>query len=569
MPQSKRWIIPSSITPEADTNLAPFPPVVRQLLFNRGYATEPEARAYLNAETLFEADPFRLTGMGPAVERLRYALEHAEPVAIYGDYDVDGVTATALLAQTLRALGGNVRGYIPNRFDEGYGLNNEALDALKADGVKLVITVDCGIRSPQETQHAREIGLDLIISDHHHPATGELPPALAVINPKQPGDTYPDKSLAGVGIAYKIAEALLKQKPASVKLQPEDLLDLVALGTVADLAPLTGENRKLVRAGLRQIRQTKRQGLYALANVAEMVIGRTTAGQIGFILGPRLNAAGRLESALAAFDLLTTTDFMQAGQLAQQLDVQNRQRQALTKQIQEKAEILATSDEKEPCLLVAVDKEFNAGVVGLAASRLAEKYYRPAIVAAQGETETRGSCRSIPEFHITDALDKCASLLVRHGGHAAAAGFTVQNENLPELLNRLKSIAEQELGGRELRASLSADQEIRLRDLSYDLLHQLSELEPTGYGNPEAVFVSRDVKIRSSRTVGAEGKHLKLTFEDERGASLDAIGFRLGDLQPTLPPRVDVIYTFEPNEYNGRTTLQLNLKDVKPAGTGD
>jgi single-stranded-DNA-specific exonuclease len=440
--------------------------------------------------------------------------------------------------------------------------------------------VDCGIRSPKEAQHAREIGLDLIITDHHHPAAGELPPALAVINPKQVGDLYPEKNLAGVGIAYKMAEALLQVRgsgatfgpdgsPLRMGLHLEELLDLVALGTVADLAPLVGENRKLVRRGLQQLRQTKRQGLYSLANVAEMVIGKTTAGQIGFILGPRLNAAGRLESALAAFDLLTTTDVMLAGQLAQQLDVQNRQRQALTRQTQEKAEALATADEKEPFLLIAVDKEFNAGVVGLAASRLTEKYYRPAIVAAQNESETRGSCRSIPEFHITDALDLCADLLVRHGGHAAAAGFTVKNENLPALIERMKSIAEDQLCNKDLRPNLAADQEIHLSELNFDLLKNLAYFEPTGYGNPEAVFVSRDVKVKASRAVGMDGKHLKVTFEDERGMTVDGIGFRLGDMQATLPARVDVLYTFEPNEYNGRTTLQLNLKDVRPVGMVD
>ncbi len=569
MPNSKHWIIASPITAEADTNLTKFPPILRQLLYNRGYPTDAEARAFLKAETDFTADPMQMTGMGAAIERICFALQQAEPIAIYGDYDVDGVTATALLVQTLRALGGNADGYIPNRFDEGYGLNNEAVDELKAKGVRLVITVDCGIRSPDEAAHARDIGLDLIISDHHHPAPGELPPAFAVINPKQPGDIYPDKNLAGVGIAYKMAEALLSSQPPSVSFDLTDLLDLVALGTVADLAPLVGENRKLVRRGLKQIRETKRQGLFSLANVADMVIGRTTASQIGFILGPRLNAAGRLESALAAFDLLTTTDFMLAGQLAQQLDIQNRRRQDLTRQTQEKAEALATAEEKEPFLLVAVDKEFNAGVVGLAASRLTEKYYRPAIVAAQGETETRASCRSIPEFHITDALDQCKDLLVRHGGHTAAAGFTVRNENLAELIVRMKSIAEEQLCNRDLRRSLQADIEIPLSELNFELLKHLTYFEPTGYGNPEALFVSRDVRVKSSRAVGMDGKHLKVAFDDGRGMSVDGIGFRLGDMQATLPPRVDVMYTFETNEYNGRSSLQLNVKDLKATGTAD
>jgi single-stranded-DNA-specific exonuclease len=569
---TKRWNIHSTISAEADSNLAGFQPILRQLLFNRGYGTEAEARAFFSGEPSFDTDPLQLTGMAAVVDRLRSAIERGEPLAIYGDYDVDGVTATALLVQTLERLGGKVFPYIPNRFEEGYGLNREALNHLKEDGVKLVVTVDCGIRSPEEAQYGRDIGLDVIISDHHHPLEGSLPPAFGVINPKQPGDVYPDKNLAGVGIAYKIAEALTasyaKQglSPATIL---DEMQDLVALGTVADLAPLIGENRILVGRGLNEIRRGRRQGLSSLARVAELDIGKTTAGQIGFILGPRLNAAGRLDSALAALELLSTSDPIRAGQLAQQLDVQNRHRQTLTRQTQEQAEALATASDPNPVLLFAVDEQFNPGVVGLAASRLSEVYYRPAIVASRGPEQTRGSCRSIPEFHITDALDQCADLLVRHGGHAAAAGFTVQNDKLPELITRLKSLAEKELGSQELRPTLSADMEIKLSDLNYELLRELSRLEPTGYGNRDAVFVSRAVSVKSSRTVGAEGQHLKLTLEDERRATLDAIGFRLGALRASLPPRVDLIYAFEANEYNGRTSLQLNLKDLRPAGSVD
>ncbi len=569
MKHNKRWVIASPITEQADRELIKFPPILKQIVFNRGLATDAEARAFLKAEPSSNTDPFQLIGMHATVDRICYALQHDEPIAIYGDYDVDGVTATALLVQALTALGANVRGYIPNRFDEGYGLNKDALDSLKADGVKLVITVDCGIRSPDEALHAQTIGLDLIISDHHHPDGTNLPPALAVINPKQHGDPYMDKDLAGVGIAYKIAEALVSVREPNNGFHTNDLLDLVALGTVADLAPLVGENRVLVRRGLRQIRETKRQGLFSLAGIADLKIDKCTAGNIGFMLGPRLNASGRLESALASFELLTTTDFMRAGQLAQQLDQQNRQRQSITRTMQEQAEAIAMGEDPEAFLLFAAHEEFNPGVVGLAASRLTEMYYRPAIVAAKSAEETRGSCRSIPEFHITDALDLCKDLLVRHGGHAAAAGFTVKNENLPELVSRLKEIAKDQLGSRDLRQTLTADLEVPLSELNFDVLKHLMFLEPTGYGNPEAVFVSRNVKVRASRTVGAEGRHLKLTLEDERGASVDAIGFRLGHLKTDLPPYIDVLYRFEANEFNGRRTLQLNLKDLKPAGLPD
>ncbi|HSL27791.1 MAG TPA: single-stranded-DNA-specific exonuclease RecJ [Anaerolineales bacterium] len=566
---TKRWVIAPPITSQADEALATFPPILKQIVFNRGLATDAEARAFLKAEPNSNTDPFQLIGMGATVDRICFALQNNEPIAIYGDYDVDGVTATALLVQALGELGANVRGYIPNRFDEGYGLNKEALDALKAAGVKLVITVDCGIRSPDEALHAHQLGLDLIISDHHHPDGENLPPAFAVINPKQHGDPYQDKDLAGVGIAYKIIEALVQAQPLTNGFQLNDLLDLVALGTVADLAPLVGENRVLVRRGLRQIRETKRQGLYSLASVADLKIGKCTAGNIGFMLGPRLNASGRLESALASLELLTTRDVMRAGQLAMQLDTQNRQRQTITRQMQEQAEAIAMRDDPDAFLLFAAHEEFNPGVVGLAASRLTEVHYRPAVVAAKSAEETRASCRSIPEFHITDALDQCKDLLVRHGGHAAAAGFTVKNENLPELVSRLKEIARQQLSEKDLRQTLMADLEVPLSELNFDVLKHLMFLEPTGYGNPEAVFVSRDVKVKASRTVGADGKHLKLTLEDERGLTIDSIGFRMGHLKADLPAQVDVLYRFEANEYNGRTSLQLNLKDVKPAGTPD
>lgn len=575
---NKRWVVAPSLTTQAAEAFSAFPPILKQILFNRGIGTDADARAFLRAQPNFNNDPFQMIGMQSAVDRIQFALDHDEAIAIYGDYDVDGVTATALLVEALQKLGGNIRGYIPNRFDEGYGLNKDALDSLKADGVKLVITVDCGIRSPEEALHARTIGLDLIISDHHHPDGDNLPSAFAVINPKQHGDSYPDKDLAGVGIAYKIVEALSSDgrpwttdRPSSTVngLDLNHLLDLVALGTVADLAPLVGENRVLVRQGLKQLRETKRQGLFSLAGIAQIKIDKITAGNIGFMLGPRLNASGRLESALASFELLTTTDFMRAGQLAQQLDVQNRQRQSITKTMQQQAEELAMSEDREAFLLFAAHESFNSGVVGLAASRLTENYYRPSVVAAKGAEETRGSCRSIPEFHITDALDQCKDLLVRHGGHAAAAGFTVKNENLPELVTRLKTIAKEKLDGKDLRQTLSADMELPLADMNFGVLKHLTYLEPTGYGNPDAVFVSRGVKVRAVRAVGADGRHLKLTLEDGPGLTYDAIGFRMGAMTKSLPPRVDVMYNLEANEYNGRTSLQLNLKDVKAAGVAD
>lgn len=562
-PTQKRWQISPPLTQEADRALQAYPPVLRQILFNRGYATHEQARAYLHAESPSGTDPYNLAGMDAAIERLLYAIQHEERIAIYGDYDADGVTATALLVEALKRLGADVTGYIPNRFDEGYGLNNEALDSLQEQGMRLVITVDCGIRSFEEAEHTHQLGLDLIISDHHQPLD-QIPRALAVINPKQSHDTYPEKDLAGVGLAYKLVAALTIALPEP-RLDVTSYLDLVALGTVADLAPLVGENRHLVRQGLLRIREPTRQGILSLIGVAGLQPGQINAGHIGFMLGPRLNAAGRLDSALDALHLLTTSDPGIAARLAQQLDNQNRERQQVTRQIQEQAETIALASDPDALLLFAAHPDFNPGVVGLAASRLTELYYRPAIVAHSGDEYTRGSCRSIREFHITEALDQCSDLLEHHGGHAAAAGFTVINEKLPELIHRLKAIASSQLSDLDLRPVKIADLEITLSNLRPEIIDYLEWLQPTGYGNPSVNFVSRNLQVKSCRRVGRDGSHLRLTVSDDR-ITYDAIAFNQGEWCDRMPPRIDLLYAFELNEYNGRTSLQLNVRDIKPTG---
>jgi single-stranded-DNA-specific exonuclease len=566
---SKRWHLAAPLTPAAATELSRYHPITRQILFNRGLSTTAEADRFLRAAPPEITDPFLLTGMEIAVDRILHALQNHQPIAVYGDYDADGVTATALMVQTLTALGANVCAYIPNRFDEGYGLNNEALTQLKNKGIALVISVDCGIRSLEEATHAKNIGLDLIITDHHTP--GDHPPdALAVINPKRPGDAYPDKDLAGVGTAYKVAAALVSRytdRHSHPNFRLEEIHDLVALGTIADLVPLVGENRALVRAGLRRLRAPQRQGVLSLMGVASITPARITATDIGFALGPRLNAAGRLDSALSAYELLTTSDFMRAGQLAQFLDNQNRERQKLTRNMQTLAEEIAVPDGTPPYLLFAAHPEFNAGVVGLAAARLVEQYYRPAIVAEQGPENTKGSCRSIAEFHITAALDQCKDLLIRYGGHAAAAGFTVSNENLLELTTRLQQIATDQLAGEDLRPVIHADAEVQLADLNMDLLKELDLLQPTGYGNPDPLFVARGVKVVNSRTVGRDASHLKLTLGDGKKV-IDAIAFKFGHWQGNMPKQVDVAFSFERNEYQGYVNLQLNVRDLKVAGEG-
>jgi single-stranded-DNA-specific exonuclease len=563
-PLPKRWHIFPQVPDYVSQALHDFSPFMRQLLFNRGYEDAESAAAFVAGTVNAPIDPFLLKSMPQAVERLHSAILNQEKVVIYGDYDADGVTSTALLVEFLAALGVPARAYIPDRYDEGYGLNTEAIRLLAGEETDLIITVDCGVRAVEEISLANTLGMDVIVTDHHHPAS-KIPPAVAVIDPKQEGDLYPEKNLAGVGLAYKLAQAYLQRYPQE-GISADNWLDLVAIGTVVDMAPLKGENRMLVRGGLEQLRHTQRQGIFSLAQLAGVDLIKCHTGDLGFKIGPRLNAAGRLESALTAFELLTTDELFKAGQLAQKLDSYNQERQEMTNFIREKAAQMVLEEDPHAVLFFAVDPEFSEGVVGLAASRLAEAYYRPSIVGHEGNVFTVASCRSIPEFHITQALDECSDLLVRHGGHAAAAGFTVRNENRPALLARLKEIALRQLGDSEPLPVLMIDREIKLENLDPryipGILDDLHQLEPTGRENPEPVFASFGVNVRYARAVGAEGKHLKLTLQAGRHA-FDAIAFRQGRWMAEMPERIDLAYRFEINHFNGRSTVQLNVKDIK------
>jgi single-stranded-DNA-specific exonuclease len=582
----KRWHVAARAHDDALSRFPDMPRAIKQILYNRHIVEPDEVRAFLDHQPPGDTDPFRLKGMSEAVARLRRAIGNGEMIAVYGDYDADGVTATALMVQTLTALGGRVRHYIPDRFDEGYGLNIDALTRLAGEDVRVVLTVDCGIRSALEVTHSNRQGMDVIITDHHSPAD-ELPPALATINPKQGDCHYPFKQLAGVGLAFKLAQALLQNVEGQPSLTEDDLLDLVALGTVADVAPLLDENRALVARGLARLNSPQRIGLQALMAQAGTQPGKVGAETIGFVLGPRLNAAGRLESALAAYELLLTDDIFRAGQLAQQLGSQNSERQAQTRSFVEEARRAILDDGGSRALYIIARPSFNRGVVGLVAGRLTEEFYRPTLVAERGEKETIGSARSIPEFHITRALDECRDLLERHGGHSAAAGFTVKNENWAALEAKLQAIAERELGGKELAPALEIDYESDLRAINrrrtedlltaraagrpvvereqgLRLIDELDQLRPFGAGNPAPIFSSRGLEIKGKRVIGANGEHLKLVLYDGR-QTWDAVAFRQGAWHDHLPARADVAYTLEVNEWNGRSQLQLNVKDIKPA----
>ncbi len=561
----KRWQVAPPPPPGHVARFLGLSPLIVQLLYNRGLSTPSEVQAFLKGDWP-EDNPFHLKGMNEAVTRLRQAIRQREPIAIYGDFDADGVTATALLVETFSVLGAQAQPYIPHRVDEGYGLNKGALRELAQKGIKVVVTVDCGIRSILEVAYGRGLGLDIIVTDHHSPSE-ELPPATATINPKQADCRYPFKELAGVGLAFKLAQALLRvnrQTPVTrgkVDLNEEGLLDLVALGTVADLAPLLGENRALVRRGLGKLNQPQRLGLQALISQAGVRLGQITATTIGYVLGPRLNAAGRLDTAMASYNLLTSNSLAEARSLALELEEVNRERQRLTVDTLERAreQVLAIGEEEKLFFVAAED--YPSGIVGLVAQRLTEEFYRPSVVVELGPKRSRGSARSISEFNITAALDQCSDLLVRYGGHAAAAGFTVTNANLEPLQQRLRQIATHQLEGLELLPTLSIDAEVDLSEMNWATHALLEQLEPFGYANPSPVFLSREVIVRDARVVGE--RHLKMTLSNGR-AVWDAIAFRQGGWAGKLPRRIDIVYTLEVNEWNEEKRLQLNVKDLRP-----
>jgi len=542
--RAAKWLVAPPAPAEVQQRLGHLHPVLVQVLFNRGLTDVAQVQAFLDGRYLASTDPYLFADMDTAVERIRRAIEDDELIVVYGDFDADGVTSTVLLTQALRGLGverRRVQPYIPHRVDEGYGLNFEAMDKIKGLGAGLVITVDCGIRSVHEVDYANDLGLDVIITDHHSLGP-RLPNAHAVINPKRDDSDYPEKMLAGVGIAYKLAEALYLAMPERAEIELTSFLDLVALGTVADLVPLLGENRRLVLDGLEVLNLLRRPGLGALASVAGLKPGAITAESIGFGFGPRINAAGRLEHAYAAAKLLAVNNQHSARELAQELNELNRRRRAMTAEMGDLAETMVNTG--DPILIVA-DESFVSGVVGLVASRLAEKNYRPTIILEKGPAESRGSCRSIPEFHITAALDETSDLLIRHGGHAQAAGFTVLSENLPEFTARMLEIAATRLADLELLPTIEIDAEISLDDVDWALHETLTQLEPTGMGNPTPVFLSKNVEVMGHRAVGQGGDHLQLQVSSVNGGHahhlLPGIAFRQGAWAERLPQFVDIV----------------------------
>ncbi|SET69120.1 single-stranded-DNA-specific exonuclease RecJ [Paenibacillus sp. NFR01] len=564
MLQSKtKWHSPAT-DPQTAAELArslSVSPLLSSLLVNRGFTRPEAALLFMDGGEGESYDPYLLKGMAAAVPRIRKALEEEEHILVYGDYDADGVSSTTLMIYLLRHLGASFDTYIPHRSNEGYGLHNHALDFAKQQGVTLVITVDTGISAVSQIAYATELGIDVIVTDHHEPPE-QLPEAYALINPKQHDCPYPFKGLAGVGVAYKLAEALLGGDV------PPEWAEIAAIGTVADLMPLLGENRSLVRKGLVSMRQSPFPGVRALLGVSGVTAGAVNATNIAFGMAPRINASGRLDHAGRAVALLTTSDPVEAEKLADELDLLNKERQQIVERIVEEATAMLerqTAGGTLPDIIVLADQGWNVGVVGIVAARLLEKYYRPVIILdIHPDTGMcKGSARSIPGLDIYEALTSCAELMDHYGGHPAAAGMSLHKDQLEAFAAALNRYAAGVLKPEDFVAWTAADFEAELSQLTLNAAAEIERLAPFGMANPLPRFIVRGAEVKETRKLGQEGKHLKLVLQQGK-SSLEAIAFGKGSLAELLPPgtKLDALCELTINEWNGSRKPQLMLQDV-------
>ncbi len=538
------------------------PGLVAATLCARGMTDLAEARSLLSSGPDHLQDPFLMKDMDLAVARISRALRNGEKIAVYGDYDVDGITSTCLLTHYLRGQGGEVCYYIPNRLSEGYGVNREAVSHLAREGVRLMITVDCGITAVDEVRYANELGVDVIITDHHE-CKEEIPAAVAVVDPHRKDCSYPFKDLAGVGVALKVVMALGGEKRSRALFQ--EYADLAAVGTVADVMKLLGENRTIVRVGLNHLKKTRRRGLYALMVEAGTLSRAINSTTVGYCLSPRINAAGRMGQAATAAELILTEDAVQAELLAHQLCELNRQRQAVELEIFNQCLVLVNG-QKQDCLVLA-DKAWHQGVVGIVASRLAEQCACPVfMICLQEDGKGKGSCRSYGGFNLFCALERCADLLEGYGGHALAAGFSIKEENIPAFRAKMEELVRTDTGGEEMVSTLQIDGEIENTALlTVEQVEALSALEPYGAGNPKPVFSLSGVTVTCMSDVGG-GRHLKMRASRD-GRTVDLIFFSVTRAKSGLVvgDKADVAFYPQINEYRGSRTVQLHLVDLRPS----
>ncbi|OES44272.1 single-stranded-DNA-specific exonuclease RecJ [Domibacillus iocasae] len=535
-------------------------PLAASLLLGRGITEKEEARAFLFDEGVTFHDPFLLKDMDKAIGRIRQAREQEEAVLVFGDYDADGVSSTSVLLTALRDYGVLADYYIPNRFTEGYGPNEPAFRHAKESGFGLIITVDTGISGVHEAQVAKEIGIDLIITDHHEPGP-ELPEALAIIHPKHPDGTYPFGYLAGVGVALKVAHALYGKVP-------EHLLDLAAIGTIADLVPLNGENRLIAKKGISALRQSERPGIVALCKQTGTEQSSINEETVGFMIGPRINAAGRLDDAGPAAELMLTEDAEEAMMLAEEIDALNKQRQTIVNEMAKEAIEMVNQDyppDQYPVIIVGKEG-WNPGVVGIVASRLTDTFYRPAIVLGLDSEKgiAKGSARSIKGFDLFKSLSTCRDILPHFGGHPMAAGMTLSIDNVDELRRRMVDIANDTLTAEDFTPIIQVDGEASVSDITVQGIEELNKLAPFGMNNPKPLFVIQDAKITSMKKIGANQAHLKAAFEKD-GQTIDGIGFGMGDYADQIAKTSDVsvIGELSINEWNNMRRPQLMLRDMR------
>ncbi len=539
-------------------------PLVAATLARRGIVTAAQGHEFLNSRLSSLPDPFLFKDMDRAVERLARALAGGEKVSVHGDYDVDGITGTSLLVENLRLFGFDVGYHIPLRLRDGYGLSADALRQAAGQGVSVVVSVDCGVSAVDEGRLAAELGLDLIVTDHHQPPD-PLPEAYAIINPHRPGCGFPFKELAGVGVAFFLLVALRKalREQGAFKRGPEpDLrrsLDLVALGTIADIVPLKGVNRSLTRFGLGLLESGQRPGVRALKEVA--AVKQVSCGSVGFRLAPRLNAAGRLEDAALGAELLLTPSDSEAKKTATFLNQLNGERQQIEADTLAQAiERLESEGDNGARSIVLADRRWHPGVIGIVASRLVERYYRPVVMIALDEEGGKGSARSIKGFHLYESLSRCSEHLQGFGGHEYAAGLSLEGARVDGFARAFESVACALLDEEDLVPSLLHDGEIALEELSRQTVTELESLTPFGAGNPEPAFVATGIRVQQAAVVG--GGHLRFTAR-QGGYSLPCIAFGMGDWIDRLAGEVDILFSAGFNEWQGRCSIQLRIKDIR------
>jgi single-stranded-DNA-specific exonuclease len=555
--QRARWKILPTV-PDEYLSTSALSPLIAQLLYNRGIKLE-EIDSFLSVDRRLEGNPFLLPDISQAISRVYKAVLAREKIAVYGDFDVDGVTATVILVEGLSRLGAEVITYIPDRVNEGHGLKISALEKLQAQGVSLVITVDCGVTDLVEVKQAREMGIDMIVTDHHIPLWS-LPRAIAVVDPKRKDSVYPSSDLAGAGVAFKLLQALFHKDSREKWLSR--LMDLVVLATITDLVTLIGENRYLVKEGLRELNNSSRVGVREMVKLAGLKQGELDAEDISWILGPRLNAAGRMNNASTSYQLLTTQSPEEARLLALELEEKNAERQKLTSEVLSRAREKLAAKLHLP-VLVDCDESYSVGVIGLVAGKLADEFYKPTIIISLGPELCQGSCRSIPEFDVAAALVKCHDLLTAFGGHPLAAGFTVTRQNLAQLEEWITTLATDQLGHLELCPEIVIDADVPLSVLVGDTFNLIQKLSPFGRGNPQPTFLTRQVEVVECRNFGNQGEWLRLKLK-QGNVTWQAVDFQSRKKQEEIPSHIDIVYNLEKSHWNGEEVLSLNILDFAP-----